>query len=70
MKFTRISISGSGANGEALGFGVRPKPSTLHSRELTCKPKKGPTKTTVLLKMDYMGFHVSLGECYPKRIGS
>ena len=35
----------------------------LHSRKLTWKPKKGPKKTTVLLKGDYMGFHVSLGEC-------
>ena len=26
-------------------------------------PKKGPTKTTVLVKGDYTGFHVSLGEC-------
>ena len=25
--------------------------------------QKGPIKTTVLLKGDYMGFHVSLGEC-------
>ena len=32
-------------------------------RKLTWKPKKGPTKTTVLLKGDYLGFHVSLGEC-------
>ena len=35
----------------------------LHSRKLTWKPKKGPIKTTVLLKGDYLGFHVSLGEC-------
>ena len=35
----------------------------LHSRKLTWKPKKGPKKTTVLLKGGYMGFHVSLGEC-------
>ena len=35
----------------------------VHSRKLTWKPKKGPTKTTVLQKGDYMGFHVSLGEC-------
>ena len=35
----------------------------IHSRKLTWKPKKGPIKTTVLLKGDYMGFHVSLGEC-------
>ena len=35
----------------------------LHSRKLTWKPKKGPTKTTVPLKGDPMGFHVSLGEC-------
>ena len=34
----------------------------LHSRKLTWKPKKGPIKTTVLMKGDYMGFHVSLGE--------
>ena len=27
------------------------------------EPKKGPIKTIVLLKGDYMGFHVSLGEC-------
>ena len=33
----------------------------LHSRKLTWKPKKGPIKTTVLLKGYYMGFHVSLG---------
>ena len=35
----------------------------VHSRKLTWKPQKGPIKTTVLLKGDYMGFHVSLGEC-------
>ena len=35
----------------------------IHSWKLTWKPKKGPIKTTVLLKGDYMGFHVSLGEC-------
>ena len=35
----------------------------LHSRKLTWKPKKGPIKTTALLKGDYMGFHVRLGEC-------
>ena len=35
----------------------------IHSRKLTWKPKKGSIKTTVLLKGDYMGFHVSLGEC-------
>ena len=34
----------------------------LHSRKLTWKPKKGPIKTTVLLKGYCMGFHVSLGE--------
>ena len=31
--------------------------------KLTWKPKKGPIKTTVLLKGGYMGFHVGLGEC-------
>ena len=36
---------------------------SIHSRKLTWKPKKGPIKTTVLLKGDHMGFHVSLGEC-------
>ena len=36
-----------------------------HSRKLTWKPKKSPLKTTVLLQGDYMGFHVSLGECRP-----
>ena len=35
----------------------------VHSRKLTWKPKKGPVKTTVLLKGGYVGFHVSLGEC-------
>ena len=35
----------------------------LHSGKLTWKPKKGPIKTTVLLKGDYIGFRVSLGEC-------
>ena len=35
----------------------------LPSRKLTQKPKKGPIKTTVLLKGGYMDFHVSLGEC-------
>ena len=35
----------------------------IHSRKLTWKPKKGPIKTTGLLKGGYMGFHVSLGEC-------
>ena len=35
----------------------------LHSRKLTWKPKKSPIKTTVPLKGDPMGFHVSLGEC-------
>ena len=32
--------------------------------------KKGPIKTTVLLKGDYMGFHVSLGECNLTDMGS
>ena len=40
-----------------------PPPRVVHSRKLTWKPKKGPIKTTVPLKGDYMGFHVSLGEC-------
>ena len=31
-------------------------------REATIS-KKGPIKTSVLLKGAYMGFHVSLGEC-------
>ena len=35
----------------------------VHSRKPTWKPKKGPIKTTVLLKGGYMGFHVSLREC-------
>ena len=35
----------------------------LHSRKLTWKPKKGPIQTIVLLRGDYMGFHVSLGGC-------
>ena len=38
-------------------------PKCIYSRKLTWKPKKGPIKTTVLLKGGYMGFHVSLGEC-------
>ena len=38
----------------------------FHSRKLTWKPKKGPIKTTVLLKWGSMGFHVNLGECTPK----
>ena len=38
--------------------------TNLHSRKLTWKPKKGTVKTTVLLKRDYMGFHVSLGEIF------
>ena len=33
------------------------------SKPTTWKPKKGPFKTTGLLKGGYMGFHVSLGEC-------
>ena len=33
----------------------------VHSRKLTCKPKKGPIKTTVLLKGGHVGFHLSLG---------
>ena len=41
----------------------------LHSRKLTWKPNKGPIKTTVLLKGDYMGFHVSLGECKSWSVG-
>ena len=31
--------------------------------------QKGPIKTTVLLKGDYMGFHVSLGECRLQGLG-
>ena len=31
--------------------------------ETNMETQKGPVKTTVLLKGDYMGFHVSLGEC-------
>ena len=37
--------------------------SGLHSRKLRRKPKKGPVMTTVLRNGDYMGVHVSLGEC-------
>ena len=40
-----------------------PGDKVVHSRKLTWKPKKGPMKTTVLLKGDFLGFHVSLGEC-------
>ena len=39
------------------------KSDLIPSWKLTWKPKKGPMKTTVLLKGGYMGFHVSLGEC-------
>ena len=39
-----------------------------HSRKRTWKFKKGPIKTTVLLRGDYMGFHVNLGECSFRRI--
>ena len=50
-----------------MGFrvlkGVRSTLRSIPSRKLTWKPKKGPIKTTVLLKGGYMGFHVSLGEC-------
>ena len=35
----------------------------IHSWKLTWKPKKGPIKTTVLLKGGHMSFQVSLGEC-------
>ena len=31
--------------------------------ETNMETQKGPIKATVLLKGDYMGFHVSLGEC-------
>ena len=31
--------------------------------DINWKPKKGPIKTTLLLKGDYRGFHVSLEEC-------
>ena len=34
----------------------------IHTRKLTWKPKKWPIRTTVLLKEDNLGFHVSLGE--------
>ena len=49
----RVALSETPRNAQGL----------LHSRKLTWKPKKGPIKTTVLLKGDYMGFHVSLEEC-------
>ena len=35
----------------------------LHVWKLTWKPNRGPIKTTVPVEWDYMGFHVSLGEC-------
>ena len=35
----------------------------VHSRRITWQPKKGPTKTTVPLQGNSMGFHVDLGEC-------
>ena len=39
-------------------------PEVLPSQKRTWKSsKKGPIETTVLLKGDYMGFHVSLWEC-------
>ena len=44
-------------------FSLKRHHQKIHSRKLTWKPKKGSTKTTVCLKGDYMGFHVSLGEC-------
>ena len=31
--------------------------------ETNMETQKGPLKSTVLLQGDYMGFHVSLGEC-------
>ena len=36
----------------------------LYSRKLTWKPKKGPRKTTVLLKGYYMGFMLVWGSVY------
>ena len=39
------------------------KQNAIHSWKLTWNPEKGPIKTTVPLKGDLMGFHVSLGEC-------
>ena len=42
---------------------LQDKDRQVHSRKLTWKPKKGPVKTTVSLNGNYMGFHVSLGEC-------
>ena len=31
--------------------------------ETNMEKRKGPIKATVLLKGDYIGFHVNLGEC-------
>ena len=41
----------------------QPGSGEVPSRKLTWKPKRGPIKTTVLLKGGYRGFHVTLGEC-------
>ena len=35
----------------------------IDSRRLAWKPADGGIKSTVFVKGDYMGFHVSLGEC-------
>ena len=56
----KICLSSSFFNLHKLCSYGPPKPcpfwaqSPLHSRKLTWKPKKGPIKTTALLKGDYM----------------
>ena len=55
-------LCGVHLKGMRIARRATPRPN-IHSRELTWKLKKGPIKITVPLKGDYMGFHVSLGEC-------
>ena len=47
----------------AVGFLTSPRNPEFENIQVTWKPKKGSIKTTVLLKGDYMGLDVSLGEC-------
>ena len=64
-----LPIGSLGKLGGASRVAYKASCRKLHSRKVTWKPKKVSIKTTVLLKGDYMGFHVSLGECTHLKLG-
>ena len=54
-----------GLSDQGSGKDLRPKSKKPTLLETNMETKKAPIKTTARLKGDYLGFHVSLGECKP-----